>query len=163
MKKGHSCWWKSQQLLNEGPQQLEKRSQQLEKRSQQLEKRPQQLEEGLTLQAKQHDCLSKMMYCTHIYCNRLADLPVDDSRISPEMLVHSWAVTIIINSNYCLTYDKQVGRMSSTKYRYNLSCQPLKYMYASPLVTHLKTGARYISNSAQSKCIHHQICRYFYI
>jgi hypothetical protein len=28
-------------------------------------------------------------YCTHIYSNRLADLPADDSRISPEMLVHS--------------------------------------------------------------------------
>ena len=30
-----------------------------------------------------------MIYHTHIYSNKLADLPVDDSRISPEMLVDS--------------------------------------------------------------------------
>jgi hypothetical protein len=38
LKKGHSCWWKSQQLLNEGPQQLEKW--------------PQQVEEGLQLRVE---------------------------------------------------------------------------------------------------------------
>ncbi len=35
--------------------------------------------------------------CTHIYNNRLADLPVDDSRISSEMLVDSGQQLFVID------------------------------------------------------------------
>jgi hypothetical protein len=41
----------------------------------------------------QKDWLSNMM-CTNIYSNRLADLPVDNSRISPEIAHRFWAATV---------------------------------------------------------------------
>ncbi len=68
----------------------------------------------LTLQARQTTIQYDVLYTTHIYSKRMADfLPVDDSRISPEMLVHSgpreneWIYEYILYVNVLKVWKKK--------------------------------------------------------